>query len=339
MIKINTLLSGLFLFLVSCQKDINYSPTPFHLQIPSYFPKVTYPLEKNVLTEEGIKLGKKLFHEPLLSIDHSIACSNCHVKGAAFSDPQHNPSIGVFERVGTRNAPSIANMAFRKDFLWDGGVAHLDFIPPFAIENPREMDQTLSAVIQKLNSQKLYAEMFQNAFPDTDTISSPLLLKALSQYMLTLISSRSKYDQVLQGKAQFSPEEIAGKTLFEKKCSSCHTGSLFTNDQFMNNGLDSAFKDAGRMIISEDETDLGKFRVPSLRNIALTAPYMHDGRFRTLEEVLEHYRSGVKTSTSLALQLGKENRPGIIITVEEKASILAFLNTLTDYEFISDPKH
>lgn len=326
-------------FLVACKKEQPDSSvvSPYTLKQPSYFPKITYNTASNAITKEGFELGKKLFNEVRLSQDNSVACSNCHVQAVGFSDPQHNPSIGIFERNGTRNAPTIANMAFANDFLWDGGIAHLDFVSVFAIENPNEMGLKLSDAVKKLNAISVYRSHFKSAFPEIDTITSAYMLRALSQYMLLLVSDNSKYDKVQRGETRFTDIELSGKQIFEQKCASCHSGALFTNQEFMNNGLDSIFKDVGRQLISARKDDIGKFKVPSLRNIDRTAPYMHDGRFSSLEEVLEHYSKGVKNSISLDSSLNTRGQLGIPLTEEEKSKILVYLKTLTDESFLSNP--
>lgn len=327
----------LILGFIACGEDNSTSENLFP-ELPAYFPEPVYPLYKSPITQNGFDLGKKLFNDPVLSVDQSIACSNCHVKSVAFVDPQHGLSLGVNERHGIRNAPSIANMAFMKEFMWDGGIVHLDFVPPNAIENELEMDEKLAHVVAKLNRSSVYPSLFKNAFPGIDTITAPLMLKALSQYQLMLVSKGSKYDKVRQNKAQFSAEEAAGFEVFKNKCVGCHAEPLFTNQGYFNNGLDVAFTDPGRARITEDSEDLGKFKVPSLRNVSLTAPYMHDARFKSLMEVLNHYSDGVKDSPSLAPQLKSDGRLGIDLTMEEKQSIIAFLATLTDPELISDPR-
>ncbi|MEZ4932550.1 MAG: cytochrome c peroxidase [Saprospiraceae bacterium] len=326
------------LFFTSCQKDDDSPKTSlYELKRPDYFPEIAYPIEKNPITQEGFELGKKLFNDARLSLDNSVACSNCHVKGVAFTDPQHNPSVGIFDQTGTRNAPMIANMAFQSEFLWDGGVSHLDFVSVFAIENEKEMGEELGHVVQKLNDISEYPSLFKNAFPEIDTITSPYMLQAIAQYMLLLVSDNAKYDRVQRGEDSFSTQEMEGLQIFEQKCANCHSGALFKNGEFMNNGLDSVFTDVGRELISAQESDLGKFKVPSLRNVMLTSPYMHDGRFKSIEEVMEHYRSGVKPSNSLAIELNNNGQLGIPLTDEEIEKLILFLETLTDYEFISNP--
>ena len=330
-------LVGIFVF-TSCDDDgITNKPDIYKLNRPDHFPEIAYPLEDGAITQAGFELGKKLFNDPRLSLDNSIACSNCHVKSVAFTDPQHNPSVGIFDQTGTRNAPMIANMAFQSEFLWDGGVSHLDFVSIFAIENEKEMGEKLEHVVHKLNQTDDYPPLFQTAFPNADTITSPYMLKAIAQYMLLLVSDNAKYDKVIRGEELYTAQELSGKQTFEKKCATCHSGSLFTNFKYMNNGLDTVFQDVGRELISASMNDLGKFKVPSLRNIMLTAPYMHEGRFNTMEGVMNHYKNGVHPSNTLAEELINGPQLGISLSDEEIDDIIIFLETLTDYEFISNP--
>lgn len=325
-------------FAGACQKEDIIS-NKYTFVKPAHFPEPTYPFYRNPITKEGFELGKQIFNDPILSRDNSVACNNCHVKAVAFADPQHALSLGVEERSGIRNAPGIANMAFMKEFMWDGGVHHLDFAPPNAIENPLEMDEKMSHVVWKLNNHNTYPGLFRAAFPDMgDTITSPYLLLALSQYQTMLVSATSKYDYYIKGKASLSAVELEGLQLFRQKCASCHSGELFTNQGYRNNGIDTEFADEGRARISSSPEDLGKFKVPSLRNVELTAPYMHDGRFTTLGAVLNHYAEGVKPSATLAAELQQGGKPGIALTEAEKARIIDFLKTLTDYEFIQDQR-
>lgn len=320
----------------SCKGDEIRPDSPYLFTKPTHFPEPTYTFDNNPVTEAGFKLGKILFNDPTLSSDNSVACSNCHAKAVAFADPQHRLSVGVDDLAGIRNAPPLMNLAFMDAFFWDGGVVHLDFVPINAIESDFEMNETLANVVGKLNDSKTYPSLFEKAFGEIDSINAPLMLHALSQYMCRLVSADSKYDQFLQQKTSLSQTEMEGLQLFEKKCSSCHSGVLFTNQEYMNNGLDTQFSDIGRERISEWSGDKGKFRVPSLRNVGLTAPYMHDGRFNTLEEVLQHYRFGIKASETLSPSLQKEGKLGIELTDNEQKQIIDFLHTLTDRNFTSN---
>ncbi|TXF87668.1 c-type cytochrome [Neolewinella aurantiaca] len=325
-----------FMLFAGCQPGETQSDTSFTFVQPEHFPPATYDFERNPVTEAGFKLGKRLFEDVRLSSDNSVSCSTCHQQAVAFSDPQHRLSLGVEERVGTRNAPGLFNLAFTSEFMLDGGITHLDFVPINAITSEVEMDETLENVVAKLRANAGYREAFQDAFGE-DTITSGLMLQALSQYQNMLVSDRSKYDDVVTGRndAAFSAAELRGEAFFKNNCASCHAGVLFTDQSYRNNGLagDGA-QDAGRSLISEVGTDIGKFRVPSLRNVSRTAPYMHDGRFETLDEVLLHYRDGVVSSSTL--DPGLEG--GIAMTSDEMADVIAFLETLTDWEFVQDPR-
>ncbi len=323
--------------LASCQKD-DLSNSEIRFVKPPHFPEPTYTFDKNPVTKEGFELGKMLFNDPQLSVDNSVSCGNCHVKSVAFTDPQHRLSVGVEEREGIRNAPPVQNMAFMKEFMWDGGVYHLDFAPPNAIENPLEMDEKLANVIFKLNRSGSYPALFKKAFPEINSITTPYMLYALSQYQNMLVSATSKYDKYKTGDEMLTANELDGMALFQQKCATCHSGELFTNQDYRNNGLDTVFPDLGRARITETDADLGKFKVPSLRNIALTGPYMHDGRFNTLEQVLDHYAAGVKNSPTLAEELQHNGNLGIPLTTAEKELIIDFLKTLTDYDFIQDSR-
>lgn len=336
--RTSIILFVLILFASNCEKGGINKDSTFEFVKPDHFPAPTYTFHNNPVTEAGFLLGKKIFNDPLLSSDGSISCSSCHVKAVAFSDPQHRLSLGVKEREGIRNSPPIANMAFYNSFFWDGGVVHLDFVPPNAIENHLEMDETMNNVVYKMNRNDPYPELFQKAFGPIDSINAPLMLHALSQYMVMLVSSNSKYDKFLAKQEVLTPSEQKGMEIFEKNCATCHQGVLFTDQDFHNNGLDTEFSDLGRARISEGKEDVGKFRTPSLRNVALTSPYMHDGRFETLEDVLDHYTDGILASSSLSNHLIMENgKLGLPLTKTDKQNLIAFLHSLTDYEFIANP--
>lgn len=304
-------------------------------QQPTNFPAPAYALESNPVTEEGFELGKALFNDPLLSRDNTISCAECHNQSYAFTHHGHDVSHGVDNRVGTRNAPAVQNMAWQKEFFWDGGVGDLDLFSVAPIENPLEMDENLGNVLTKLRSTQKYPALFHKAYGSTE-ITSQKFLKALSQFMLSLVSANSRYDKYARKEGGIlNSEELAGLSLFQQKCSSCHAGDLFTDQSYRNNGLNiQGSKDEGRFRITERVEDRFKFKVPSLRNVEMTAPYMHDGRFYTLEEVLHHYASGVQQTPNVDASL----KNGIPLTAEEQAKIVAFLKTLTDREFLTNPK-
>jgi cytochrome c peroxidase len=336
-IYISVLVVWLAIFLNSCEYDpviIEELPADdIRVVVPQGWPYPNYDFASNTLTKEGFILGRKLFYDTKLSKDNTISCGSCHQQFAAFSHLDHNVSHGIYGLFGTRNSPPLFNLNWHTNFMWDGGVNHIEVQPLAPITNPVEMDEDINTVVSKLQADLTYPKLFKDAF-GTDIITSQLMFKAMVQFMGMLVSSNSKYDQYSRGEASLTAQELSGLNLFQQKCNTCHTAPLFTNLSYMNNGLDTIFADAGRAIITQSPTDSGTFKVPSLRNIALSRPYMHDGRFNTLNQVLEHYNSGVKNSSTLSSQLVG----GIPLTNEEKLDIIAFLKTLTDYTFIEDKR-
>ncbi len=325
-------LSILVLTIISCKKK-NDDDLAFQLIYPSYFPTPVYNFKNNELTKEKFELGRKLFYDGILSSDNSVSCGTCHSQVHGFADHNVNLSSGVNNLKGTRNSPAITNMIWSPAFMWDGGVNHIEVFSVAPITNPVEMNETMSNVISKLNNNSEYKNLFKIAY-GIDNITDQAMLRALTIYMSMMVSCNSKYDKVRQGKVSFSTDEAEGYELFKQKCASCHSEPLFTNYQYKNNGLDSIYTDLGRGRITFNANDNGKFKVPSLRNVELTYPYMHDGRFWTLEQVLELYNSGIKHSATLAPELAN----GLPMTADEKKKIIAFLKTLTDYTIISDFK-
>lgn len=307
--------------------------------VPAGFPQPTYDLSKNPITSDGVALGKKLFYDGILSRDGTIACGECHNQSHAFTHHGHGFSHGIDNQEGTRNAPQMANLAWQNSFFWDGGVFDLDLFSIAPIENPLEMDEKMGNVLTKLRASKEYPSLFKKAYGSED-ITTERFLKALSQFMLTLVSANSKYDQFLAGKAQLTADETAGLQLFKDKgCANCHSSILFTDHSFRSNGLLPEYTgDLGRYRITENPADKNKFKVPTLRNIEVTYPYMHDGRFLNLEGVLQHYAEGVKETGTLDPLLKQNGRLGIAMTKEEQQKIIAFLKTLTDQEFLKNPR-
>lgn len=336
--SVKILLVSFFCF--ACNDDGGTTPSSSYVfQQPEHFPRATYSFENNAVTKEGFELGRMLFYDPILSVDSTVSCSTCHKQATGFADPTHQINHGVGNRFGKRNSPGIVNMAFRNNFFFDGGVTHLDFVPINAITAEAEMDNTLENVIAKLTSHDGYREAFDRAFPG-EQIDSKHLLQALSQFTVMMVSDQSKFDEVLKNTGTtFTVSEASGYAIFQSKCESCHAGVLLTDDDFHNNGLDESFSnDAGRSIITNNIADVGKFRVPSLRNVAVTPPYMHDGRFNTLLDVLNHYSDGVQDSPTLDPLLKQSDVLGISLSYQEKLDLIKFLETLTDQKIKNDPK-
>lgn len=322
---------SLFIFFllafVACKED---DTTPeLNFVKPAHFPEPVYKFENNKVTREGFELGRLLFYDGDLSRDGSFSCGSCHQQSAAFTHHGHDVSHGIDDRIGSRNAPPIMNLAWGKTFFWDGGVHDLDLFAIAPIENPLEMDEKFINVVEKLKKKAKYPPLFQKAF-GSEEVTGPKILKVLSQFQLMLVSAESRYDKYRLGdNSALSADEKAGLELVKTKCGNCHSGELFTDDSFRNNGIQH-FGDQGRYRITLQDEDLYKFKVPSLRNLQYTAPYMHDGRFLTLDAVIEHYRKGVKQSANLDPSVAN----GILMTDDEKAKILAFLGALKDENFI-----
>lgn len=342
------ILLTLSLVLIGCSTD-DYKPIPdvdkdiIKWVKPVNFPELAYTFNNNVLKTSRFELGKKLFHDPRLSEDNTISCASCHVKELAFSDAGKRFSVGIDGLVGKRNAPAIQNMAFNDEYFYDGASNNLEMVPIVPIHNEIEMRGDLPKILDKLRLDIEYQQMFKKAYND-EKMTSTSMLKALAQYMTLLVSSNSKYDKYVRKEAggYLSDIEQKGLALFRQNCSSCHSTDLFTDNSFRNNGVavNLVRNDKGREEVSGDPEDRYKFKVSTVRNITLTAPYMHDGSIATLEEVLDFYSSGVQDSPTLDPLLRQKNgKVGIPMTTEEKKAILAFLHTLTDYEFINNPKY
>ena len=299
--------------------------------IPKNWPAPQYNFSKNPLSEAKIELGRKLFYDPILSRNGSISCASCHSQYTAFTHVDHALSHGIDDRVGTRNSPALMNLAWHKTFMWDGAINQLDMQALAPISHPDEMGESIANVVVKLQQSTVYPKLFFGAFNDS-IITGEYTLKAISQFLLTLVSANSKYDSVMRKLSYFTVQQNSGYRLFQKNCSSCHIEPLFTNLQFENNGLpvDTTLNDFGRMKVTLNKNDSLKFKVPSLRNIEFSYPYMHDGRFKRLSDVLNYYTSGVQYSNTLSPQLKNK----IKLTSNEKVDIIAFLLTLTDKEFL-----
>ena len=334
--KIKLLVCFCLLLLVFSSAKEKQAITPVFLKVPNGWPAPAYNFTNNPLTEEGILLGQTLFYDPILSRDSTISCASCHLQATGFAHVDHDLSHGIDNRIGTRNAASIMNLAWSKTFFWDGSINHLDVLPLAPIEHKDEMDLPFAEAVKKIRRDNKYRPLYANAF-GTIGISGERTLKALSQYMLTLVSANSKYDAVMAKKDSFTIVEQKGYLLFKQHCSSCHSEPLFTNGNFENNGLpiDTTLNDFGRMRVSTLDTDRLKFKIPTLRNIQFTYPYMHDGRFETLTEVLKHYNTSIYNSNTLSDKL----KTPMQLSDNQRVEIVAFLKTLTDTEFLLNKKY
>ena len=313
---------------------LSFSTGKMQFAVPKGWPKPVYDFSKNPLAPNKIELGRMLFYDPVLSRDSTISCASCHSQYNAFTHVDHDLSHGIENRIGTRNSPALMNLAWSRTFMWDGAVNHLDVQALAPITNPLEMDEKLPDVIRKLQHNKRYPALFYKAFGDS-TITGQKLLLSLSQFMLTLVSNNARYDSVKRGEAKFTENEEKGYTLYKQHCSSCHAEPLFTNNSYENNGLyvDNTLNDRGRAGISKNVADSLKFKVPTLRNLKYSYPYMHDGRFKNLGQVLNHYIMGIQQSPSLSPQLQK----GLYLTSDDKFYLIAFLTSLNDKHFVSNP--
>jgi cytochrome c peroxidase len=309
-------------------------------QVPANFPAPAYHFSTNTVTKAGFELGRALFYEKMLSADNSVSCGSCHIQTSAFTHHGHSLSHGILDRMGTRNSPPIMNLAWSNTFMWDGGVFDLDLQAIAPITNHVEMDESMESVLNKLRASGKYPALFSKAYGSPE-ISTAGFLKSLSQFMVMCVSSNSKYDSVMrhEGGKSFTAEEQRGYTVFRQKCSSCHAEPLFTDGSFRNNGISvSNTNDEGRYMVTQNDADRYKFKVPSLRNLEFTAPYMHDGRFFTLDAVLDHYTSQVQNTPNLDPTFLSGGLRGIALDTSERKSILAFLNTLNDRSFLFDKK-
>jgi cytochrome c peroxidase len=323
-----------------------YTPIPYNLEIPTLFAdKLIAPVipANNPLTEEGVALGKKLFFDKVLSGDETQSCASCHNPQKAFTDNQQF-SDGIDGFSGTRNAMPLFNLAWNFDerFAWDGKEFSLENQALEPITNPIEMHANWTIIAEKLEQHSEYPTLFTQAF-GTSKIDSTLVTKAIAQFERILISGNSKFDQYLRGETSLTPEEENGFTIFMEEskgdCFHCHGSNnnpIWSDNKFHNNGLDTAFADFGLGAVTGDPSDNGKFKSPSIRNLAFTAPYMHDGRFATLEEVINHYSEGLQPSSTIDPLMKKVNQGGVSLSPEDKADLKSFLLSLSDFDFINN---
>lgn len=307
-----------------------------HFKVPKKWPKPVYDFSKNPLSSGTIQLGRALFYDPILSIDSTISCASCHSSYTAFTHVDHALSHGIMDRIGKRNSSALMNLAWGKSFMWDGAVNHLDMQALAPISSHTEMGDQLTNVVYKLQHSVIYPKLFYKSFGDS-LITGEHTLKAISQFLLTLVSANSKYDSVMQKESIFTLQEKKGYKLFKQQCASCHAEPLFTNQQFEKNGLpiDTTINDWGRFIVTKNVKDSLLFKVPTLRNVQYSYPYMHDGRFKTLQEVLKHYNNQHVQSQS---SVSKTSKP-ISLSSDDKVDLISFLHTLTDKHFLFDTSY
>lgn len=291
-------------------------------------PEVVYP-EGNPASEASVALGSSLFFETLFSKDSTISCQSCHMINESFAD--HLPvGEGIKGRTVTRNTPSLLNIGLHPYFMADGKFQSLEDQVLGPINEHREFDMSPEEVVTRLKTVPIYNKLSLEAY--NEELSIEIVQKALANFERMLTADNSKFDQYMRGKVELTPQEKQGWELFtnaELNCIQCHGGYNFTNYSFENNGLYITYADSGRALITKEQKDLAKFKVPSLRNVALTYPYMHNGAFNSLEAVIDHYASGGKRHPSQSPFI-----QGFSIDPEEKEALLAFLNTLSE---ASDP--
>lgn len=321
----------LFIGILSCKKDKDVDELieddeVITLKIPGKFPYPEFPAD-NQPTQKRIDLGKRLFFDPILSRDSTVSCGSCHLPNKFFAD-NLKVSVGINGRTGTRNAPSLINVAYQSSMFWDGGNPNLEQQVLAPIENHDEMDFDINKVVDRLTKKSDYVNQFQRAYKQGPNVYT--LTRAIACFERTLIGGTSRYDKfaVNHDSTLLTPSEKNGLILFfgeQGDCFHCHQGFNFTDNSFRNNGLYLTYADSGVARITGLSSDIGKFKIPSLRNVGATAPYMHDGSLQTLQEVIDHYASGGKKHPNKSAIL----KP-LVLSPQEKTDLINFLKTLTD---------
>ncbi len=331
--------------------DTPYETTPYEMYIPSALPPANFAKD-NMPTVEGVELGRMLFYDPILSRDSTQSCASCHNQAFAFTDNGLDFSIGVRGLEGKRNSMPIFNLMWHLDgFFWDGRAELLRHQAVLPIQDELEMDETIGNLLVKLNANAEYKKRFKQAF-NIDNIDEESVGKALEQFMAIIISGESKFDRGrTNGFSNFTEAELRGLQIFNTEattndlnnkggdCFHCHGAPLFMTRDFMNNGLDTVFTDLGRSMVTKDPFDDGKFKVPSLRNIEFTAPYMHDGRFETLEEVIEFYANQAHANSRNLNANMHALQDSVYLSPGARADLIAFLKTLSDPTFLNNPEY
>lgn len=341
--------------LFSCKEDKVPDPTPYAFDIASGYPQPLQPVD-NITTEQGVELGRRLFYDTRLSANNAMSCGTCHKQEFAFTD-QNQFSTGINGQVGNRNSMSLVNLAFNQNqhFFWDGRAATIEKQVFEPVRNPIEMASNWTAVVQKIKAEEIYPPMFEKAFGSED-IDSSKISNAIAQFLRTIVSFNSRFDKWARGEGQLTAQEQNGLNLIQSQtkgdCFHCHNSAdkLFSRYGHTNNGLDpqSAWSnpnfDFGHYNVTGNNSDKAKFKVPTLRNVMLTAPYMHDGRFATMEDVLiNHYLTGGQVSETIdpLMEYSPQimpNNPGLNLTPQDVQDIIAFLHTLTDTELTTNPQ-
>ncbi len=319
----------------SCKKELPHtSLTKLEQEIPESFPDPVYTFTDNPLTKEGFELGRKLFYDGRLSIDNEHPCSSCHQQIAGFGTFEHDRSHGVNDNHTLRNAPVLFNLSWNTSFHWDGEFSTLLEEAMHPIHGSSEMGETFNGVISKLEADPEYRELFKKVFR-YPVIRPEYILKALAQFTGSLVSVNSKYDRYKKGLESFFPNEESGYLLYKANCATCHPEPLFTDHRYRNIGLpvDNFLNDYGRMRVTGRSEDSLKFKVPTLRNVYISSNYMHDGRFGTLMQCINHYRLNVQPGPTLDPLVAN----GITLTDAQANDLVAFLRTLTDSTFITNP--
>jgi cytochrome c peroxidase len=342
------ILAGIII-LKSCRKDPMlepYTQTPYELNIPSHFPDMVIP-EDNPMTVEGVSLGRKLFYDEILSGDNTMSCGTCHQQQFGFTDTARF-SKGITGALGNRNSMALVNLGYERFFFWDGRAATLEDQIFGPVVNPIEMNETWDHAVEELNASSEYRKLFHQAF-GTPGIDSVRVSKAIAQFMRTLISGNSRFDKFWRGEISFTPSESNGFDLFMRDkdeangisggdCFHCHGPVLMSKQLFSNNGLDAIFTDMGKGGVTGDPNDNGKFKAPSLRNLEFTFPYMHDGRFNTIDQVINHYSTGLVLSPTIDPLMKFAADGGVALTPQERIDLKNFLLTLTDWDFLNNPQ-
>ncbi len=307
---------------------------PFNL--PKGWPPAKYNFSNKHYTKEKILIGRLLFYDPLLSKNNTISCASCHSPYNAFAHSDHALSHGIYDSIGTRNAPALFNLAWQASFMWDGSIQKLDDQAVIPITHPKEMGAEMNGVLDKLNNQPMYRKLFASAYGDS-VITKKHMLESITQFLLTLVSDQSKYDSVSRHQAIFTLQEKNGYRLYKKNCAVCHQEPLFTSTGFKKNGLpyNPHLHDFGRYNVTGKVLDSFAFKVPSLRNLQYSSPYMHDGRFTKLSEVVNHYANNLSANKYLS----KELKNAIILNSNERVDLVAFLLTLSDKKFLFNPDY